>query len=97
MYVRYNVHMKKIYYTATEARKNWFKILRDAGKPGHEIIITRKGKDPIILMPEEELEEWKETLEVMSDPQLVKDIEEARKESGGTPLDKVIKELGWEE
>ena len=84
-------------YTATEARKQWYQLLRQASKPGGKVTITLSGHEHVVLMSQEEWESWMETLEVMSDPQLVKDINEAKKSKHGTPLEDVIKELGWEE
>lgn len=88
--------MKKRTYTATEARKQFYKLLRAASKPGNRITITLEGQDPVALMPADEIDSWIETLEVMSDPQLVKDIEEAKKSNDFMPLEDFIKELGWE-
>lgn len=74
-YVRYNVHMNKT-VTATEARKNFFKLLDIAGRPGMSITITLEGRSPLVIMSQEEFEGWQETLEIMSDPKLMKDIRE---------------------
>lgn len=67
--------MNKI-VTATEARKNFFQLLKFAGKPGMSVTITLEGQSPLVIMSREELEGWQETLEIMSDPKLVKDIRE---------------------
>jgi len=88
--------MKKT-VTATEARKNFYKLLDKASQPGQHITITRQGKDPVIMLSQEEIESWQETIEVMSDPQLVKNIEAAKKSKDFTPLDEVLNELGWRE
>ncbi len=45
--------MKKT-YSATEARKNFFKLLELAGKPGATIIITLAGRPPVAIMPLED-------------------------------------------
>lgn len=45
-------------------------------------------------MSQEELAGWMETLEVMSDPQLVKDIAEAERSKDFIPLEEVQRELG---
>jgi prevent-host-death family protein len=86
--------MKKT-YTATEARKQFFKLVRQAAKPGSKITITLEGEEPVVLMAQEELESWMETLEVMSDSQLVKDIKEAEERGDYTPWEDAKKELGW--
>lgn len=85
--------MKKI-VTATEARRQLYKLIRAAGKPGGKVTITLAGSPPVVMMSQEELEGWMETLEVMSDPELVKDIAEAEKSKDFIPLEDVQRELG---
>ncbi|HLD25872.1 MAG TPA: type II toxin-antitoxin system Phd/YefM family antitoxin [Candidatus Andersenbacteria bacterium] len=89
-------HKKRI-VTATEARKNLYALIRQANKPGERVTITLAGEEPVVLMPQEEMEGWMETLEVMSDPQLVKDIEAAKKEKDFIPLEEVQRELGLDQ
>jgi len=82
-YVRYNVHMRKNgkkVYSATEARKHFFKILDLAGKPGMSITITLEGRPPLVIMSHEELEGWKETLDIESNPVEAKELRKAMKE-----------------
>ncbi|MEK7591142.1 MAG: type II toxin-antitoxin system Phd/YefM family antitoxin [Patescibacteria group bacterium] len=66
--------------SATQARKQWFKLLTEAGVHGAHIRITLGDKPPVIMMSEEELEGWLETLEIMSDPELVKGIREGERD-----------------
>lgn len=44
------------------------------------IRITLGDKPPVIMMSEEELEGWLETMEIMSDPDLVKGIREGERD-----------------
>jgi prevent-host-death family protein len=81
--------------SATEARKNFYKLLRQAAKPGAKITITLEDEAPVVLMSQADWEGWMETLEVMSDPQLVADIEEAKKSKDYQDWEDVKKELGW--
>ncbi len=63
----------------TEARKNIFKIVEEMGKEGSCYGLTERGKIKAVLMPVEEFESWRETLEVMKDfPDLDKSIAEAK-------------------
>lgn len=89
--------MAKKTYTATEARKQFYKLLRAASQPGKRITITLEGQDPVVLMSQDDLEGWLETLEVMSDPQLVKDIKEAEERQEWHKWEDVKKELGLED
>lgn len=90
--------MKKT-YSATEARKHFFKILDLAGKPGMSVTITLAGKPPLVIMSQEEIKGWKETLEIMSDKALMKQIRNFERERASgklktIPWEKVQKELG---
>ena len=67
--------------TATQARKNFFTLLETAEKPGMTVTITHEGHPAVVVMSLEEFEGWQETLEIMSDSQLMEDIREAIRES----------------
>jgi len=71
--------MKKT-ISATEARKQFFKLIELAGKPGSSVTITLEGRSPVIIMSQEEYDGWLETLEIMSDPELMADIRKGMKE-----------------
>ncbi len=75
-YVRYNVHMKKT-YTATQARANLFKILDDVQRPDTHITITSDGEPKGVLMSFEEYDSLIETLEVLSDHELMASLKRA--------------------
>ena len=59
-----------------EARKNLPSIVKRANDNLEEFIISKDGKPQAVLMSLEEFEGWKETIEIMSDPVLMKEIEE---------------------
>ncbi|TSD00067.1 MAG: hypothetical protein Greene101449_353 [Candidatus Peregrinibacteria bacterium Greene1014_49] len=77
---------------ATQARRQFFKLLAEAGKGAH-VKITFEGHPPVILVSEEEFEGLIETLEVMSDPVLMKNIRAGLREKGGTEWSVVKKKL----
>ena len=77
--VRYNVRMKK-FMTATKARKNFYAVIDAAGHPGVAVAITHAGMPKVVIMSFEEYEGWQETMEIMADPVLNKDLEEAMKD-----------------
>ena len=64
------------YMTATQARKMFFKMLKIASKPGSAVTIIHQGQPTVTMMSTEELDGWMETMDIMSDPQLMKDIRE---------------------
>lgn len=77
--VRYNVRMNKI-FTASEARKEFFSILREIETPGVFITITHAGHPKGVFISFEEFEGWMETMDIMSDPEEVKTIRNAQRE-----------------
>lgn len=77
--VRYNVHMKN-HLTATEARRDFFGVLKAAEQPGGSVTITHDGHPKVVMMPFEEFEGWQETLDILSDPGLVAEIQEGLRE-----------------
>lgn len=77
--VRYNVHMDKT-VTATEARNNFFAILKTVKTPGVFVRITYEGHPAGVLMSADEFEGWMETMDIMSHPEEVALIEEGMQE-----------------
>ena len=66
--------------SATEARKKFFDIINKVEKTSTPFTITVNGEAKAVLMNAEDFDSWKETLEIMSNPKLVKGIEESKKE-----------------
>lgn len=80
--------------TATEARQNFFALLKTAQKPGMTVMVTHEGHPAVVVMSYEEFEGWQETFDIMRDPVLTKDLEKAlKKKEKGIPWEKVEKEL----
>lgn len=75
--------------TATEARRDFFQLLTTAEKPGMAVTITHEGHPKVIVMSFDEFEGWQETLEIMSDRSLMKDIREAMQEDTLIPLEQL--------
>ena len=66
--------------SATEVRNNFFDILDEVKGSGIPYTITKGGVPAAVLMNAEEYEGWMETLEIMKTPELVKGIEEGKKD-----------------
>lgn len=60
--------------TASEARNDFFAILREIETPGVSIVITYEGHPKGVLMSVDEFEGWMETMDIMSDPEEAADI-----------------------
>ena len=64
----------------TEARKKLTDLVDKASSRLDEYVITVKGKPKAVLMSSVEFDGWKETNEILSDPELVKSIKEGEAE-----------------
>lgn len=66
--------------SATEVRNNFFDILDEVESSGVPYTITKGGKPVAVIMSAEEYESWQETMDIMSDPELVKGIKDGEKD-----------------
>ena len=83
----------------TQARNELTTLVENARKKLAEYIITVNGSPAAVLMSAAEYESWKETMEIMSDPELMKAIKEGEAEIAagkGIPWKDVKKELGFD-
>lgn len=60
--------------SASRARKEFLELVDRASNNLEEFIITKQGDARAVIMSIEEFDSWKETLEVMSDQQMMTDI-----------------------
>lgn len=65
--------------TAEYAKNNFNEIIERASKEAGGVVIVQENKS-FILINQEELEAWVETAELLQEPNLLSDIEEAHKE-----------------
>jgi prevent-host-death family protein len=82
---------------ASQARANWYDLLEDVSKKLKTFVITLRGKAKAIVINPEELDSWRETLEIMADKKLVKELRQSRKEfKQGKYIteEKLFKDLG---
>lgn len=83
---------------ASQARSNFYYLLEEVNKKLRQFIITLRGKQQAVLLSVEEWQSWQETLEIMSDKKLMKDIREGLsqlKKDKGIPEKKANKLIGW--
>ena len=64
----------------TQAREDLTGLVEDVRKKLDEYIITVNGKPAAVIMSADEYESWKETNEILADPELMKAIKEGEKE-----------------
>lgn len=78
-------------YTATNARQNFFQIIKDVCKSHKPARITNKDKNNIVMMSEEDYNSIQETLYLLSIPNMRKSIREGM----DTPFNKCNNKLDW--
>lgn len=66
--------------SATKARSEFFNILDKVDKANLSFTITVNGSARAVIMNADEFDSWRETLDIMSNPELVKGIEEGKKD-----------------
>lgn len=84
--------------SATIAKATLYNLLDEVSRKRKRISITEKGKTKAVLMSAEELESLEETMEILADPKLMKEIRQGEKEIAegkGIPLEDLEKELGF--
>lgn len=80
----------------TKAREDLTTLVNRASKLLDEYVITVNGSPAAVLLSADEYESWKETNEILSDSNLVKEIklaESQMRKGKGIPWEKVKKEL----
>ena len=80
-----------------ELRPKLSKVIDDIHKKFDRYVITRRGKPEVVMMSIDDYEGLLETLEIESDPELMKRLkkaEEDMKKGKGKSLEQIHKELG---
>jgi len=65
--------------TATDARNNWFELIKKSIK-GHKIFRITSKEGGAVLLSQEDYESLLETLELLSQPGMLKGVKRAKKE-----------------
>ena len=78
----------------TSFRPQLLQCMNRIERLGEEYVITRNGEPKAVMMSFEEWESWKETLDILKNKRLVKNIQKRRKYFAqgkkGVPLEKVF-------
>ena len=84
--------------SSTEARQNFAEVIDRVGNAGMRYTLTVNGKPKVVMLNADEYDSWMETLEIISDPELVKSIKRAEKEfkeGKYVTLDELKAQLGF--
>lgn len=80
----------------TKARENLTKIIDRANRLLEEYVVTVNGEPAAVIMSHSEFESWKETMDILIDPELLKAIKEGEediKKGNFVTFDTLKKEL----
>ena len=91
--------MAKKIISITEGRKKLFKIVEEVQRPDTYYTFTVDGKPKVVLMSKDEFDSIMETMEIMSDPEIMKDIKKAEedfKKGRYSSWEEVKEKLGFE-
>lgn len=64
----------------TQAREELTQLVQSASQKLDEYVITVNGSPAAVLMSASQFDSWKETMEILADPQLMKDIREGEED-----------------
>ena len=85
--------------TASEARNDFFSILKEIKTPGVSVMITYEGHPAGVLISADEFEGWMETMDILSHPEEAADILERlhnKDKERTVTLEEFKKDLGIE-
>jgi len=80
----------------TEAREKLTELVDEVNDKFEHIQITKNGRPRAVIMSTDEFDSWKETIEILSDKQLMRDIAQAEKdfrEGNSISLEELKEEL----
>jgi len=72
--------MNTITLSASDARADLYNLLDTVKNKFKRLVITKHGQAQAIVMPVEEVEAWEETMDILADRKLMKNIEAGLKD-----------------
>ncbi|MFZ5932768.1 MAG: type II toxin-antitoxin system Phd/YefM family antitoxin [Patescibacteria group bacterium] len=82
---------------ASKARSNFYTLIEEVANKLKRFTITRRGQAQVVMMHPDEVASWEETMDILADKKLVRDIlkSETERKSGKVISDtELLKELG---
>lgn len=83
-----------ITYTASEARKNFYSLVKKASKGLSSYEINLRDASPVVLIGKSELESWLETLDILASRNEVDAIKKGLTSKEVTSHNDLLSELG---
>ncbi len=84
-------------HTASDARQNFFELLRSAGTGAVAHEITMRGGASVVMVSKEDLDGWMETLDILSSPNEAGEIRKARQSKARISHEDLLKQLDEED
>lgn len=66
--------------SVSEAKAHFLELIRASDQKLERFVITKQGKPAAVIMNADEFEGWIETLELISNKKVLKELREAKKE-----------------
>ncbi len=98
------LHLYRILYAyavktlpLTEARKELPNIVDEVSGTQEHVVITKRGRPEAVVMSIDEFESWRETVEIVSDPEAMAGIRQGLRDVKAgrvRSLDEVLRRLG---
>ena len=80
---------------ASDARANFYQILAEASDKLRQFTVKLRGKNDVVILSADEVDGWKETLDIMADKKLVASIKRGLKSKKTYTQDQADKLLKW--
>lgn len=88
--------MDTIPYTASEARKKLYTLIKSASEGLRTYEIRLRGDDePVILISKSELESWQETLDILGNKEEIETVRRGRKTKKTISHKKMLELMGF--
>lgn len=84
--------------TASQARTKLYALIDQVGKHGRSFTLTKNGKPMAVLVNPEEVESWLETIEILSDKSLIRQLKASKKDVQAgrvRSIEEVKRDLGF--
>ncbi|MBI1863960.1 type II toxin-antitoxin system Phd/YefM family antitoxin [Candidatus Woesebacteria bacterium] len=86
--------MDTIVYTASEARKNLYSLIKAASKGIRKYESKLRSGSSVVLLSKDELDSWFETLDILSNKEEPNVIRGARKEKATISHKELLEKIG---
>jgi len=80
-------------FTASQARSDFYNLVKSASKGLEAFEITLRGSEPVVMLNKAEFESWMETIDILNNPVEVDNIKKARASKKTITHKEILKQL----